>query len=113
MDDGPFDTPPPEEIEPSEVFLELSGKGHVSIRLERPARLRSIGELLYRCLAGGPVRLPKDPPGRPPRPLGKLRAFLGGSALPVPLEAFVHGLIEGRYADADEALDALERVGCG
>jgi hypothetical protein len=108
---GPFDTPPPESIDPAEVEIEATPSGGVRVRFEGPARLTAVGELVYRCLAGGPAWRAKDSRTRPPRPLGKLRAFMGGGALPPSLEAFVHDLVEGRFPDADAALDALAATG--
>ena len=69
-----------------------------------------MGELLYVMLAGGPLRLPKDAPDRKPRPLAKLRAFLGGGPLPAGLEPFVQALLDERFPTADSALDSLDAL---
>ncbi len=75
------------------------------------ASLRAVGALLYEMLAGGPAwRERKDDPRTAPRPLGKLRAFLGGGPIPPDLETFVHDLVMERFASAERALDALDAL---
>jgi hypothetical protein len=112
LDDGPFDTPPAERLAPEEVAIESTPNG-VRVSFLGNVRIRAVGELLYIMLAGGPLRGPKDPPDRKPRPLAKLRAFLGGGPMPAALEPLVTDLLEERFETAERAMDALDAVRIG
>ena len=110
LDEGPFDTPPASVIDPEAVEIHPTPRGEVRVRFSGAARLRAVGELMYVMLAGGPLRVKKDAPDAPPRPLAKLRTFLGGGPIPPRLEAFVTELLEERFPDPDAAMDSLDAL---
>jgi hypothetical protein len=110
LDEGPFDTPPPAVISPEMVEIATTPRGEVRVRFSGAARLRAVGELMYVMLAGGPLHVKKDAPDARPRPLAKLRAFLGGGPIPPGLEVFVTELLEERFADPDSAMDSLDAL---
>lgn len=110
LHDGPYDTPPARRIDPDMVEIATNAAGSLRVGFGGDASLGAVGELLYVMLAGGPLHVRKDAPGARPRPLAKLRAFLGGGAMPERLEPFVTELIEERFASVDGALDALDAL---
>jgi hypothetical protein len=112
VEDGPFDTPPEPQLAPEAVELEWlrGGTGGVMASFAGNVRMRAVGELLYVMLAGGPLHVAKDRPGAKPRPLAKLRTFLGGGPLPAAVEPFVTGLLEERFSSVDVAIDALDAL---
>ncbi|HVY60390.1 MAG TPA: hypothetical protein VHF22_02005 [Planctomycetota bacterium] len=112
VDDGPFDTPPEPRLAPEAVELAWfeSGGGGVRASFTGNVRMRAVGELLYVMLAGGPLHVAKDAPGAKPRPLAKLRTFLGGGPLPPAVEPFVTELLEERFTSVDRAMDALDAL---
>ena len=107
LDEGPFDMPPAATLEPEAIELEWM-HGGVNAKFDGNVRLRAVGELLYTMLAGGPLHVAKDRPGQKPRPLAKLRAFLGGGPMPAALEPYVTDLLEEKFRSADLAIDALD-----